>query len=610
MMYSIDYFIERRKLRWNEHKNIEKDRIFRETVAEEIINNQDYINQIKEKSERMIELFFVVVDKNQNTLPFFLNNVQKDFINKLNKAIEDYNNELIVDISMLVLKGRQQGFTTLITAYQLACTITNKNFQGFTVADESSNTETIFQNKAKFPYDHLPEKLKPTEKYNSKRELFFEKLNSSWSVDTATKNMGRSRTINFLHGSECAFWKDGIAQTQAGIGEALTKNCIKIYESTANGFNDFETMWKSGRHINCFYEWWKTDEYRIKINNTLIKTNFINDINTKSDWIYKRLQWLKIDKKLELEQLYWYYNKYLNYIDKELIKQEYPCTPEEAFLSTGQCYFNKENIIQRIAEVKPPIKVGYFTYKEIAKRDINGKEYITLTDRKWIDDPNGFIQIYEDVKERNPYVLGGDTAGDGSDYFTGHVIDNITGKQIAKLKKQFDEIEYTKQIYCLGYYYNTALIGLETNFSTYPTNKLDEMNYPNLYIRDKEDTYQNTIEKRFGFKTTTITRPLILADLQAIVLKEIDKILDKETLEEMLKFIKNVKKKGRPEAETGYHDDLVMGLAITYYIREQQSFKLLPKTIPQTPEIDYSPFGSIRQELIRDDDYGSKIEII
>ena len=78
----------------------------------------------------------------------------------------------------------------------------------------------------------------------------------------------------------------------------------------------------------------------------------------------------------------------------------------------------------------------------------------------------------------------------------------------------------------------------------------------------------------------------------------------------MLKFIKNVKKKGRPEAETGYHDDLVMGLAITYYIREQQSFKLLPKTIPQTPEIDYSPFGSIRQELIRDDDYGSKIEII
>lgn len=610
MIYSIDYFIQRRKVRWNEHHNIEKDRIFRETVAEEVITNQEYIKQIKEKPERMIELFFVVVDKNQNTLPFFFNEVQQDFINRLNKAIRDYNNDIIVDISMLVLKGRQQGFTTLITAYQLACTIINKNFQGFTVADESSNTETIFQNKAKFPYDHLPEKLKPTEKYNSKRELFFEKLNSSWSVDTATKNMGRSRTINFLHGSECAFWQHGIAQTQAGIGEALTKNCIKIYESTANGFNDFETMWNSRRHINCFYEWWKTAEYRIEIKNNQIKESFTNDINTKNDWIYKRLKWLLNEKNLEIEQLYWYYNKYLNYIDKELIKQEYPCTPEEAFLSTGQCYFNKENIIQRLTEVGSPIKTGYFIYKEVVKHDRNGKQYITLEDREWIDDSNGFIEIYEDVKERNPYVLGGDTAGDGSDYFTGHVINNITGKQVAKLKKQFDEIEYTKQIYCLGMYYNVALIGLEVNFSTYPTNKLDEMKYPNLYIRDKEDTYQNTTEKKFGFKTTTITRPLILADLQAIVLNEIDKIVDKETLEEMLKFIKNMEKKGRPEAETGYHDDLVMGLAITYYIRTQQSFKLLHKEIPQILETDYSSFGVRKKGAIRDDDFGSKIEII
>ena len=73
MIYSIDYFIQRRIVRWNEHHNIEKDRIFRETIAEEVINKQEYINQIKEKPERMIELFFVVVDKNQNTLPFFLN---------------------------------------------------------------------------------------------------------------------------------------------------------------------------------------------------------------------------------------------------------------------------------------------------------------------------------------------------------------------------------------------------------------------------------------------------------------------------------------------------------------------------------------------------------
>lgn len=573
MTYTVDYFIERRKIRWNEHHDIEKDLVFRETVANEIISHSEYIEQIKSRPERMIELFFVVVNKEQKTVPFFLNIVQKDFIGKLNRAIEDYNTGKIFEITLLVLKGRQQGFTTLITAYQLASTITNKNFQGFTVADESTNTETIFQNKAKFPYDHLPDCLKPTEKYNSKRELFFEKINSSWSVDTATKNMGRSRTINFFHGSECAFWKDGISITQAGMGEAFTKNCIKIYESTANGFNDFEKMWSSGRCINCFYEWWQTPEYKIEIKDITLRNNFIYNIKTKEDWIFTRLRWLRQEKKLDITQLFWYYNKYNNYIDKELIKQEYPCTPEEAFLSTGDCYFDKEKIIQRLMTVPKPVKVGYFTYTEKSKRDDSGQEYITITDRKWVDDPNGFIKIYETPLSRFPYVLGGDTAGDGSDFFTAQVINNITGKQVAKLKKLYNEAEYAKQIYCLGRYYNDALIGVETNYGTYTIIKLEELKYSNLYIRDKEDDYTNKLEKKFGFKTTVITRPLILAELQRIVIEDIEKIVDEDTLREMLKFIKN--NKGRPEAEVGEHDDLVMALAIVYYIRTQQTFKLL-----------------------------------
>lgn len=605
MTYTVDYFIERRKIKWNEDHDIERDKEFRDVIADEIIEKKDlYLKQIKEKPERMIELFFVVVDKEQNTVPFFLNNVQQDFINKLNKAIEDYKNGIIVDISILILKGRQQGFTTLITAYQLASTIMNKNFQGFTVADEGTNTETIFQNKAKYPYNLLPDALKPTEKFNNKRQFLFEKLNSSWEVDTATENMGRSRTINFLHGSECAFWKHGIASTQAGIGEALTKNCIKIYESTANGFNDFEKMWSSGRHINCFYEWWKTPEYRFNFRDEKQKQKFIEELETK-DWIHERCKWLLEEKKLDLEQIYWYYNKYLNYIDKELIKQEYPCSPQEAFLTTGLCYFDKEQIVRRLLEVQKPIKKGYFNYTTKAFRDNYGEEYIKIDKYEWVEDEEGCIEIYEDVQKRHPYVLGGDTAGDGSDFFTAHVLDNITGKQVVKLKQKFNEIEYTMQVFCLGMYYNEALIGLETNFSTYPTNKLDEMKYPNLYVREKEDTYQDKKEKRFGFKTTPITRPLILAELQSIVLNSIEKINDKETLEEMLKFIKNMDKKGRPEAEAGYHDDLVMALAISFYIRTEQSFKLLPEKIKEIKLLD--PFNLENNQF---QDIGSEIEII
>ncbi len=608
MTYSADYLIQKRKEHWNNNEDLEYDKRFRNAVANKLLEDKELLFEVRKRPEKLIELLFIVVDKEQKTIPFFLNEVQKDFINKLNKAIEDYEKGIILDIGFIILKGRQQGFTTVITEYQLACTILNRNFQGFTIADESSNTEAIFQNKAKFVYDNLPGIVKPTEKFNNKRQLLFEKLNSSWSVDTATKNMGRSRTINFFHGSECAFWQYGIAVTQAGLGEAFTKNCIKIYESTANGFNDFKKMWDSDRYINCFYEWWKTKEYRINFESKEIKAEFLQDIDKKEDWIFNRLKWLKNTIKLDTEQLYWYYNKYENYIDKDLIKQEYPCTPEEAFLATGQCYFNKDKIIQRIAEVRTikPIKKGYFVYQEDVLTAQNGEKYITLTNINFKEDENGFIEIYEDVKERYPYVLSGDTAGEGSDFFTGQVINNITGKQVCKLRKKFDEIEYTKQMYCLGMYYNKALIGIENNYSTYPTNKLDEMKYPNLYIREKEDDYTNRKEKRFGFKTTAVTRPLILAILQQIVLEEIDKIVDLDTLNEMIVFIKN--EKGRAEAEQGEHDDLVMALAIVYYIRNQQTFKLLPKEIAKTVEVDYSAFGI--NSYSNTDEFGSSIEII
>jgi len=233
MKYKAKYLIDKRIEKWNsnsEEVRLQEDKKLREAIANELVVDRELREEVQESPEKLIELLFYVVDKEQKTVPFILNDVQRDFINKLKQAIEDFKKGKIVDISLLVLKGRQQGFTTLITAYQLACTILNKNFQGFTVADESSNTEAIFQNKAKYPYDQLPEVIKPTEKFNNKMQLLFEKLNSSWQVDTATANMGRSRTVNFFHGSECAFWRDCIALIQAGIGEAFTKNCIKIYK--------------------------------------------------------------------------------------------------------------------------------------------------------------------------------------------------------------------------------------------------------------------------------------------------------------------------------------------------------------------------------------------
>ena len=595
MSYTAEYLISKRKEKWNELQSIDFDKQFRSSVAAEIMDDGALLAEIKRNPEKLIELVFIVVDKNQKTLPFFLNEVQHEFMDTLNKAIRDFENGDITDISLLVLKGRQQGFTTFVTAYQLACSILNKNFQGYTLADKSDNSEAIFQNKAKFPYSQLPEALKPTEKYNNRKQLLFEKINSSWAVDTATKDVGRSRTVNFFHGSECAFWKDGISPIQAALGEAMTKNCIKIYESTANGYNDYQKMWDSGVHINCFYEWWKTKEYNIAFRNGDQKDEFFHEIDTKKGWIWDRLRWLRDEKKLNVGQLFWYYKKYENYLDKELIKQEYPCTPHEAFLLSGKNVFDTAVILDRISKLVKPIKTGYFIY------DYDG---LTISNIQWVNDRNGYIRIYQIPNQPafTEYCIGGDTAGEGSDFFTGHVLDARTGRQVAVLKHQFDADQYTRQMYCLGKYYKDALIGIEANFDSYPIMELQRLGYLKQYTREAQDTYTGKTEKRFGFKTTSLTRPTIISRLIEIVREHCDTINDKDTLEELLTIIRN--EKGRIEAPEGGHDDQMMGLAIAHHIREQVVF--IDEPIIVNPQTQFN----VERMAQRAYDYGEEITVV
>lgn len=557
MTYTAEQLIQTRREKWKQRQDIAYDRRFRDAVAQALLADRALLEQVQSRPERLIELVFTVVDKNQRTVPFFFNGVQNAFLETLNKAKEDYAAGKLSDISLLVLKGRQQGFTTLVTAYQLASCILSRNFQGFTLADKSDNAETIFQNKAKFTYSQLPEALKPTEKYNNRRQLLFDRLNSGWSVDTATKDVGRSRTVNFFHGSECAFWRDGIAPIQGALGEAFTADCVKIYESTANGWNDYRKMWDSGAHINCFYEWWRTEEYRTGFPGAAQKDSFLQNVEKRAGWVWERLRWLQREKKLEPEQLHWYFCKYERYLDKELIKQEYPCTAREAFLLSGGNVFDTAVLLARLEKHTLPCRTGYFAY------DYDG---LCLSGIRWVEDPAGYIRIYREPEKR-AYCIGGDTAGEGSDYFTGHVLDARTGEQVAVLRHRFDADLYAKQMYCLGKYYDDALIGIEANFDSYPIQELQRLGYPKQYVREAVDTYTGKTEKRFGFKTTALTRPTILSRLVEIVREHSHTIHDRDTLEELMSIIRN--EKGRIEAPQGGHDDLMMGLAIAHHIREQ-----------------------------------------
>ena len=259
----------------------------------------------------------------------------------------------------------------------------------------------------------------------------------------------------------------------------------------------------------------------------------------------------------------------------------------------GKTVFDAKRINERLQQISTPLKTGYFIY------DYDG---IKITNIRWINDNNGYINIYQvpNAPVVTKYCIGGDTAGDGSDYFTAHVLDAKTGIQVATLKNQFDPDLYTKQMYCLGKYYKNALIAIEANFDSFPIRELQRLGYDNQYIREQVDTYTGKMEKKFGFRTTMMTRPVIISNLIQIVREHCETLNDKDTLEELLTIIRN--EKGRIEAPEGGHDDQMMGLAIAHEARSQVSFA--EEAINIYPEFNFEV------ESIGNEERGDKIVVV
>ena len=542
-------------------------------------------------TKKYIEEYVKIRDKNSKIISLKFNEPQQRYYNIIKRLKQERK-----PVRIIILKARQMGFSTATEGIFFKETVTKSNVNTAIVAHKEDSTTNLF-NMSKLMYNELPEAIKPEKLNSNAKELVFNNkdgrgLNSKIKCMTAGGDgVGRSDTINNLHLSELAFWQGDKKQTLTGLLQAVPHNpdTMIIIESTANGYEYFKELWDnavSGKSdfVPIFIGWNELQEYQMP---------------------YTGFELTKEEKELQkayaltLEQLTWRRWCIANNCggDIEQFKQEYPINPEEAFISTGKCFFDKANIIKRIEELRniKLEKQGYFTYDY---------DEISISNIKWVEDKEGPIKIYKKPKKHYPYVLSGDTAGEGSDCFTGQVLDNTSGEQVAVLKQEFDEISYTRQMYCLGMYYNKALIGIEANYTTYPIQELLRLKYPKQFVRKKEDKFTKNIEKSYGFKTTLITRPLILGQLQTIMKELINLIVDIDTLKEALTFIKN--EKGRAEAQEGYHDDLIMALAIAYYIREQQDMFVAKEPEKELEDV-YKALG------FRDDeengDFGSKITV-
>lgn len=470
---------------------------------------------------------------------------------------------------ILILKARQLGLSTITEGMMFQDSATRKLVQTLIVAHRDDSTTKLFRMNKLF-FDYLPRKLQPMCKHSNAKELVFENptrdpaekrrrpgLMSSIRCVTANDGMGRSETLNNVHLSEFAFWKGNKNEILDGVMQAVPAelNTLVVIESTANGYNEFKDLWDGAMAgtngwMPLFIAWFHEEKYRMEVTEGTV-------------WDEEERALMEA-YHLDPEQMAW--RRWCIAVnchgDKRKFQQEYPSTPEEAFLFSGTPFFNNEDILLQLAAALEPADVGTFTYPEPAAGEAPA-EWMWSSDRR-----TGFIRVYAPPEPGVPYVIGGDTAGEGSDKFTAWVVDNRAGMQVAELEFTFSELLYARQLYCLGMWYNAALIAVETNFSTYPERKLEEWNYPNLYVRERFDTYTRKNVKAFGFQTTPQTRPVILAGLHAVMEETAELVVSRNTLRQMLHFVYNEDR--RPEAEAGEHDDLVMAAAICHFARTQQ----------------------------------------
>ncbi len=227
---------------------------------------------------------------------------------------------------------------------------------------------------------------------------------------------------------------------------------------------------------------------------------------------------------------------------------------------TGRTVFDGRAVSRRIAEIAPPAKVGVMD---------DDTERV-----RFLPEKAGWLRIYHEPTPRRPYVIGGDTAGDGSDACVLQVLDGISGEQVAVLRSvDMDEDVFARQCFCLGRWYNDALIALEANFSTFPIRELERLRYPKQFVREQFDDFTHKVKLSFGFRTDVKTRPVIISDLVRLVREHVELINDKTTLEEMLTFIRDPETY-KPQAEEGARDDCVMALAIAYFARSSGQARL------------------------------------
>jgi hypothetical protein len=452
---------------------------------------EEWKHKLGDKDWRLNNLYYIK-NKKRKTVKFKLNEAQASYrATKHNKNI--------------ILKARQQGFTTFACIDALDNCLFNSNFEAGIIAHKEDDAKKIFYNKVKFAFDRLPEIIRLTRKPNTDRagELSFP-IGSIISVSTGF----RGGTLSSLHISEygkiCAKFPEKAREIKAGAFEAVPIDGEITVESTAEGMSgDFFEMCnkaqiKEGQKLTeldfkfHFYAWWQSQEYRLNPEGIEISKEF--------EEYFKQL---KDNHGIDLDawQKAWYVKKSENQKD---MKQEYPSYPEEAFLASGRPVFDLVKISADIKKAKLKAKTA--------------KRGFLDDDGKFKEDPEGTVIVFKMPVKDAAYTVTGDPAEglEDGDNSAASVLDK-NFEQCAVYAGKMDTDTFGAFLVKLAKFYNNALVAHEMNNHGHAVlSAIKQKKYYKLFKRDgaAEELGKDVLDK-VGWLNTAKSKMLMIDELIA-----------------------------------------------------------------------------------------------
>ena len=540
---------------------------------EQTTNKKLELFQQKIKNDRVwyAKNFLKIRDKKSRLIPFEVNSAQLEF----NRIIEE-DTKNGKPHRYIILKARQLGMSTFTEAYIYHDTSTRELVNSLIICHEEKASLNLFQ-MSKLFYEECPLAIRPLKKYANGKELVFENpttddaekledpgLRSKITIATAgASDTARSGTYHNVHVSEIAFFPNP-KNTMTALLQCVPDepNTFVCMESTANGIGGyFYDMWNdavAGKNdfTPIFFPWFVDPNYTTEFENEDIKQDFIKSIeymypDSSGKMVHSDEWLLKEQFDLTYEQLYWRQKTIANKCggDVDMFKQEYPATPDEAFIASGRPKFNLKSVKEYELQCITPTVVGDV---------VEDSKGITIQDSE-----KGNFKAWIMPESNEQYVIGADVA-EGlatGDYSVAVVMDSNLNI-VAKWKGHIDPDLFGKEIVKIAKMYNEAYVAVENNNHGLTTLKsiLNE-EYYNLFYTKTYDKVNDEISKKLGWSTNRKTKPLAIDKLAEYIREKFFGLWDVEIVSEMYSYV--IDDKGATNAQEGKHDDCIMALAIT-----------------------------------------------